>query len=127
MQLWKRLNIRGEDDWPVGMNSFIALSANNLLSVSTTYFDSNPIHGLLFRLSDGKKLGLKDIFTKGTDYVSLLNKQVELAILEGEIDEGEILYKPFSGIKPDQEFLLNYSDLYIISEREKEGLSRIIR
>lgn len=113
-----------EEDWPVGLFSHIALSANNILSISTTYLYSDPIYGLLFRVSDGKRLSLKDIFTKGTDYVSLLNRQVELGILEGDLDEGELLYKPFSGIKPDQDFLLNYTDLYIIFRKGEGGFAK---
>lgn len=119
----EEINI-SEEYWSAGLYSHIALSANNLLSISTTYMYSGPIYGLLFRVSDGKRLSLKDIFTEGTDYVALLNKQVELGILEGEFDEGELLYKPFSGIKPEQNFLLDSTDLYIIFRKGESGFDR---
>lgn len=100
------------------------LNANNLLSVSLVYFYSEPIYGLLYRLTDGERLYLKDIFTAGTDYVSLLNTKVIEGII-GEVKANnyafdgithyeDFLKEPFSTINPNQNFVLSNSNLYIV-------------
>jgi len=102
----------------------LQLNANNLLSITLRDFYSEPIYGFLYRLTDGQRLHLKDIFTNGTDYVSLLNRNVIESIIgeakannyafDGVIDYEEYLKAPFSTINPDQNFALSDSTLYII-------------
>lgn len=110
------------------------LNANNLLSVSLRDFYSEPIYGFLYRLSDGKRLYLKDIFTEGTDYVSLVNRNVIESIIgdakadnnafDGGTDYEEYLKAPFSTINPDQNFALSNSTLYIIFLKGEGGFER---
>jgi hypothetical protein len=107
-----------------GLYCFPVLSANNLLSMKILNMYDKPIHGLLYRVSDGKRLKIKDLFTKGTDYITLLNKQIELGILGGEIDETELLYMAFSGIKEDQDFLLTDSEIHIIFHKGDGGVAK---
>ncbi|MDP4088657.1 MAG: hypothetical protein Q8930_05210 [Bacillota bacterium] len=97
------------------------LDYNNLYSLGLVRGEeSPPIYGLLYRLTDGKKLKLGDLFTEGTDYVSLINRKVtERLAAAGE--EDYLLEKPFSSIKPDQEFCLSKSSLYIIFNAGESG------
>lgn len=101
----------------------LEFNANNLLSISIYSYYDTPIYGLLYRLSDGKRLYLKDIFTKGTDYVSLLNEKVILGIIGGDRSEEDILREPFSTIKPNQTFALSQTMLYIIFHRGEAGFA----
>jgi hypothetical protein len=114
----------------------VQLNANNLLSISLRDFYSEPVYGFLYRLTDGQRLHLKDIFTKGTDYVSLLNRKVIESIIgeakpnnyafDGVIDYEEYLKAPFSTINPDQNFALSNSTLYIVFLEGEGGFVRRI-
>lgn len=92
----------------------VRLNANNLLSISLNDFYSPPIYGFLYRLTDGKRLYLKDIFTEGTDYEPLINQKVIEGILMKDGEEEGNLSRPFSTIKPDQDFVLTGDTLYMI-------------
>lgn len=98
-------------------------NANNLLSVSIHSYYDTPIYGLLYSLNDGKRLYLKDLFTKGTDYVPLLNEKVTLGIISGDRSDEDILREPFSTIKSDQNFALTQTKLYIIFHRGEAGFA----
>lgn len=102
----------------------VLLNANNLLSISLNDLYSPPLCGFLYRLTDGKRLYLKDIFTEGTDYVPLLNQKVIEGIVGGESEEEDILEKPFSTIKPDQDFALSGSSLYMIFRAGESGFEK---
>ena len=112
----------------------IQLNANNLLSISLRDFYSEPIYGFLYRLTDGERLYLKDIFTEGTDYISLLNRNVTESIIcgtkadnhsfDGGIDYEEYLKAPFTTINTDQNFVLSNSTLYIIFFKGEGGFER---
>lgn len=97
------------------------LNTNNLLSISITSYDFNFLGGLLYRITDGKRIYLKDIFTEGTDYVSLINRKIIEKIIGGYEDESDILREPFSTISPDQNFVLSNSSLIIIFHRGQAG------
>ncbi len=112
----------------------VGLNANNLLSVSIfsyfyTYSENHPqppLFGFLYRLTDGQRLYLKDIFTAGTDYIPLINGKVIESIAGnegGEREENDILMAPFSTIKPDQAFYLTSSRLYIIFNAGESGFA----
>lgn len=107
-----------------GVYCQVNLNANNLLSVSLNGLYTSPYFGFLYRLTDGKKLYLKDIFTEGTDYVSLMNQEITEAILGRSGDESDLLKSPFSTIREDQEFSLSASNLYIIFGRNDNGFVR---
>jgi hypothetical protein len=102
----------------------VVLNANNLLCISISEAMSEiftpPAYSFLYRLTDGKRLSLSDIFTAGTDYVSLLNKKVVEGILISDMSEEAMLKAPFETIKPNQNFSLTPSDLYIVF-RKGEG------
>lgn len=86
-------------------------NANNLLSVAITDFSSSPedgifVYGFLYRLTDGQRLYLKDIFTQGTDYISLINQKVVEGMLRKGMDEEQNLSEPFRTIDEDQDFII---------------------
>jgi hypothetical protein len=62
----------------------VALNANNLLSIEAVNAYSPPIIGLLYKLSDGKRLYLKDIFTQGTDSLGLINRKISEYCMKNE-------------------------------------------
>lgn len=103
----------------------VVLNANNLLCISVSEGMSElfvpPGRAFLYRLTDGKRLSLSDIFTAGTDYVSLLNDKVAESILSGDISEENMLKAPFKTISPNQNFALSTSDLYIVFRKGEDG------
>ncbi|MBL4936944.1 hypothetical protein JK636_14415 [Clostridium sp. YIM B02515] len=104
--------------------SFLAtLNANNLLCI--TFYDlySPPLDSFLYRLTDGKKLELKDLFTEGTDYVSLINQKVVENMLSEASEEENILKEPFTTIKPNQKFSISPSSLFIIFDAGESGFA----
>lgn len=105
---------------PINLFANIELNANNLLSISLQEDYSPPLYGFLYRLTDGKKLLLKDIFTEGTDYLSLIDQKVVEGILK-KGEEENFLSKPFSTIKPDQNFVLTEAALNIVFHQGEEG------
>jgi hypothetical protein len=105
---------------PTALYPIIELNANNLLSISLRDLYSHPLYGFLYRLTDGKMLYLKDIFTVGTDYVPLINQKVVEGILM-EDGEENYLSKPFTTIKQDQNFVLSEAALYIVFHAGEEG------
>lgn len=110
---------------PEYMNYTVLLNANNLLSFSLNGLYTPPVNGFLYRLTDGARLNLKDIFTQGTDYVSLINRKVTESIVGGDQDEEDILEKPFETIKPDEDFAFSGSTLYIIFHAGEGGFINI--
>lgn len=106
---------------PMELYTYIELSANNLLSISLRDFYSDPICGFLYRLTDGKMLHLKDIFTEGTDFIPLVNNKVVEGILVRQEEEENYLSEPFKTIKQDQSFDLSDSNLYIIFSAGENG------
>jgi hypothetical protein len=100
------------------------LNVNNLFSIDISSDHTGSRRGLLYRLSDGKRLGLKDVFTEGTDYVSLLNRKIIENILQGYPEEDEILKEPFSTICPDQPFTINPYSLNIMFDRGEAGFAQ---
>lgn len=119
-----RLYVSELSDEFVGFESRITLNANNLLCVSLHGFYTPPMQGFLYRLTDGKRLSLKDIFTEGTDYVPLLNKNVTEGILAGEALDENLLREPFNSITPNQSFSLSPSTLHVIFPKGEGGFSR---
>lgn len=106
---------------PTALYPIIELNANNLLSISLRDFYSPPLYGFLYRLTDGKRLYLKDIFTEGTDYVPLINQKVVEGILMKDGEEENYLSNPFTTIKQDQNFVLSEASLYIVFHAGEEG------
>lgn len=99
----------------------VQLNANNLLSISINNMYSPPVAGFLYRLTDGKRLYLKDIFTEGTDYVSLMNERTAVGILGGYLSEEELLREPFKSISEEQDFSLGKSSLFLIFHPGESG------
>jgi hypothetical protein len=106
---------------PTALYPIIELNANNLLSISLRDLYSPPLYGFLYRLTDGKRLYLKDIFTTRTDYVPLINQKVVEGILMKDGEEENLLSKPFTTIKQDQNFVLSEAALYIVFHAGEEG------
>lgn len=104
--------------------SFSEFNYNNLISISINSYDFNLIGGLVYNIADGNRIYLKDLFTEGTDYVSLLNRKIIEKILSGSEEESELLREPFSSISPDQNFALSFSNLKIIFHRGEAGFVR---
>ena len=102
----------------------VELNENNLLSISIRGFYTPPVYGFLYRLTHGERLYLKDIFTEGTDYVSLLNRKVIEGIANGEISEEYILREPFKTIDSNQNFSLSSSNLYIVFHKGEGGFEQ---
>lgn len=101
--------------------SNVVLNANNIFSISTECDTSRYIDGLLYNLSDGERIYLKELFTAGTDYVSLLNREIIEGVIGGYYEEGDILTEPFSTISQNQEFVLSESYLTISFRRGEAG------
>jgi hypothetical protein len=99
----------------------VDLNINNLLSINIYCNDRNPIGGILYNLTNGKRLYLSDIFTKGTDYIALTNEEVTLGIIGGNTPEENILREPFTTIKSNQTYALTESTLYIIFHAGESG------
>jgi Protein of unknown function (DUF3298). len=97
----------------------VELNANNLLSISL-YDTYTPLEGYLYRLTDGKRLYLKDIFTSGTDYAALVNRKIR-EILAGESYEEYLLTEPFSSIKENQSFILSEESLTMLFTEGESG------
>lgn len=108
---------------PVTLHCTSRLSSNNLYSICL-YDNYTPITGFLYRLTDGKRLNLKDIFTEGTDYISLLNQTIIERIISSGLNEEEHLDRPFSTIKENQNFSMSGSTLYIIFNKGEGGFIR---
>ncbi|WP_055665914.1 hypothetical protein [Desnuesiella massiliensis] len=105
---------------PVTLHCANRLNANNLYSICL-YDNYNPIAGFLYRLTDGKSLNLKDIFTEGTDYISLLNQTIIERIISSGLNEEDCLDRPFSTIRENQSFSISGSILYIIFDKGESG------
>jgi phosphate transport system substrate-binding protein len=108
----------------LGFESRVTLNANNLLCVSLHGFYTPPMQGFLYRLTDGKRLNIKDIFTEGTDYVPLLNKNVTEGILAGDALDENLLREPFKSITPNQSFSLSPSTLHVIFLKGEGGFNK---
>lgn len=102
----------------------VELNANNLVSISLRNLYSAPLYGFLYRLTDGKRLYLKDIFTSGTNYIPFINQKIVEGILMKEGEEEDNLSRPFSTIKQDQNFVLSEDALYIVFHAGEEGFIR---
>lgn len=109
---------------PMNLYPVIELNANNLLSISLRDLYSPPMYGFLYRLTDGKRLYLNDIFTSGTDYVPLLNEKIVESILMKEGEEENNLSRPFSTIRQDQNFVITEAELYIVFHEGEQGFLR---
>lgn len=90
---------------------------NNLMSVSISAGYHSYIQGFLYDLTSGKKITLDMLFTKGTDYVSLLNRKIIENILSSNFDEEELLFAPFTTISKDQSFFLLPGELVLIFKK----------
>jgi hypothetical protein len=99
----------------------VDLNVNNLLSVNINIGYNKPIAGILYNLTNGKRLDLGDIFTRGTDYIALINREITLSMLGGSAPDENLLSKPFTTIKPDQTYALTESTLYIIFHAGESG------
>ena len=109
---------------PNGSYCQVQLNASNLLSIAINDFYST-IGGFLYSLEDGKRLSLKDIFTKGTDYIGLMNRQIIEGIAGGLTAEEEYILKaPFSSIKPHQDFAFSPSALRVIFRKGESGFAQ---
>ncbi|NPV91947.1 MAG: hypothetical protein HPY50_14370 [Firmicutes bacterium] len=106
------------------MEGTTQFNANNLLSVSVQGLYSPPMLGFLYRLTDGQRLYLKDIFTEGTDYVPLVNQKVIEGLVGGGQSEETTLREPFTTIRPDQGFCFARDKLYIIFNSGEAGFAR---
>lgn len=115
--------VEGSNEKPDSFYTAPELNANNLVSISLYSDYSGFREGLLYRLSDGKRIFLKDLFTEGTDYVSFLNRKIIEKILLGYGDESEFLREPFSTIAPDQSFSISVSNLNIIFHKDQSGFA----
>lgn len=102
----------------------VDLNENNLLSISIRGYYTPPVYGFLYRLTDGERLYLKDIFTEGTDYVTLLNRKVIEGIANGEISEEYLLREPFKTVESNQNFSLSSSNLYIVFHKNEGGFEK---
>ena len=111
---------------------FTEFNSNNILSVSahcyTFYQNDNSDDALSytyqvslnFDLTTGEELTLKDLFAPGTDYIELINRQVDEYLMANGYDNGienidrfsgdEIaLTAPFQSITPEQKFYISYN------------------
>ena len=103
-------------------------NSNNILSVlaacymwftdesGSTEFSYSYVIPMNFDLSTGEELALSDFFAPRTDYIEMINRNVDKYLLSGGFDGGSdeyggystpTLVSPFKGIKPDQKFLLD--------------------
>ncbi|MDP4087857.1 MAG: hypothetical protein Q8930_01150 [Bacillota bacterium] len=114
--------IEADSDTPMELYCNVGLNANNLLSISIVNLYSPPLDAFLYRLTDGKKLALKDIFTPGSDFTPLVNRAVT-EVIAGTGSEENLLREPFSSIRKDQSFFLTETELYIIFHKGECGFS----
>jgi hypothetical protein len=103
-------------------------NGNHILSVSadcymwfngeagSTEFSYSYVIPMNFDLSTGKEIALSDFFAPGTDYIELINRNVDKQLMAGGFDgeNNELgaytalsLVSPFKSIKPEQKFLLD--------------------
>lgn len=99
------------------------LNSNNLISIRISPENSRFELGLLYRITDGERIYLKDLFTEGTDYVSLINRNIVEQIIGDYMDEEYILRESFSTITPDQAFILSESYLFILFKKGEAGFA----
>ena len=110
------------------MNISAQFNCNHILSVNavcyiwfsdesgSTEFSYSYVIPMNFDLSTGKELALSDFFAPETDYIELINRNVDKQLMAGGFD-GEnnefgaytalTLVSPFKSIKPEQKFLLD--------------------
>jgi hypothetical protein len=109
----------------IGQNFYMAASFNNVIcinlyqraKVEEEYITMQET--LLYELVEGRKLELKDIYTKGADFPRILNRSVEEHILKNNLEE-QILKAPFKGIREGQGFLLTEDRLTLMLEKNEE-------
>lgn len=95
-----------------------AANYNNVLCIRLYSFEQlkeNSRHStetFLFDLNTGRRLGLEDLFVKGTDFVDVISNAIKEDILRQNFDE-EYLYRPFDRIEKTQPFVLTDSALVI--------------
>jgi len=89
----------------------VKYNQNGLLSVVLrNYQYTGGAHGLTvhtsrtFDLATGKEYRLKDLFTEGTDYVSLISEEVKKSMEKQGMTD--LLLNPFDAIAPDEDFYL---------------------
>ena len=103
-------------------------NCNNILSVSATYYmwfgDENGsnefsysyVIPMNFDLSTGKELALGDLFPPGTDYIEMINRDIDKCLMTAGFDGDNreygsypdlALVSPFKSIKPGQKFMLD--------------------
>ncbi len=88
-----------------------------------TFWSIGEADALTFDLATGEVLTLADFFDKNTDYIALLNKEVDDYLMKNGFDSGSeeksidfeyvagpsiTLTAPFKGIKPEQKFFVDY-------------------
>jgi hypothetical protein len=113
-----------EVDYQASLYCEVMLNANNLLSISIINVYSLPLYGALYRLTDGERMYLEDIFTEGTDYVSLINRNIREAIAAMGNEDYSGLIEPFTTIKKNQDFVLSGDSLFIVFRDGESGFSR---
>lgn len=98
----------------LGITASIDYQINNEYKYYTKTFNYN--------LKDGSTLYLKDVFTKGTDYAYLLNREITEYLIRENMDEEMI--SPFSGINDSTQFTVgdNYINL-IFNEDENSSFN----
>lgn len=112
----------GEELRPVSFEGsyYVTYNENNLLSLYVDYYEyTGGAHGntvrvpYTFDLSTGNVLTLKDAAKGNTDYVSIINAQIDKQIKENKIE----LLTPFKTIEADRPFYLNHNGLVIYFEQ----------
>jgi uncharacterized protein YneR len=109
----------------IGQNFYMSASFNNVIcinlyqraQVEEEYITMQET--LLYELVEGRKLELKDIFAKGSDFPRVLNRAVEEHILKNNLEE-QILKAPFKGIREGQGFMLTEDRLTLMLEKNEE-------
>ncbi|MGE5484689.1 MAG: DUF3298 and DUF4163 domain-containing protein [Ignavibacteriales bacterium] len=114
-----RLNVEaGQLERPTELfcNYLVRYNRNGLLSLTMDdYLYSGGAHGGTIRtgytadVKSGKTYALKDLFTPGTDYVTVISEEVGKQIVE----QGLATLVPFTAIRPDQDFYLSGHSLVI--------------
>lgn len=99
------------------------LNANNLLSLAVlTGGEGEPrSNGYLFRLTDGERLLLKDIFTEGTDYAGVLREHLLRRILYDNGEDAYLANRYIITLRFEQNFLLTQESLTLYFDQSKEG------
>ncbi len=109
------------------MYMFPEFNCNNILSVNaacymwfndesgSTEFSYSYVLPMTFDLSTGKELALSDFFAPGTDYIEMINRNIDQCLMksgfDGESNEFSpysdlAVVSPFKSIKPGQKFLV---------------------